>query len=71
MSLMPRQWPTAANTNASSPLAQTAEVVFAWAYMAPFLAALPFFLAPPVWVAILSQTAKDDPPSPTAARRAR
>jgi len=42
-----------------SPLAQTAQVFTAWAYMTPFLLAAPFFVVPPLWIAALAKGRQD------------
>ena len=53
---MRKEWPTPTGTAGPFPaLVQTADVLFAWAYMAPFAASLPFFLNPPLWIAALSR----------------
>jgi hypothetical protein len=67
MSLMPRHWPGPSGT--ADPLSifgQTADVLFAWAYIAPFTLFVPFLLNPPFWVAALSTAPFADRPPENA-----
>jgi hypothetical protein len=68
MSLTPRHRPGPSGT--ADPLSifgQTADVLFAWAYIAPFTLCLPYLLNPPFWVSALSMGRAAEPPRESAA----
>jgi hypothetical protein len=44
----------------SPPLEQAFRVAAAWAYITPFLIALPFFASPPAWIMAFSQVRPRD-----------